>query len=135
MERKIPKLSSPLLLPIRRKDSETSEDEYLFFIVSMERKFQDYMLNVLSHLGFHASVKSERTSLPYTHELKHVTFGSSYVNAAYAFNEPARKFVKELLNSGTRKIRFYAMIDVEEGGILNFGKVVFTFRYYELKKT
>ena len=79
-------------------------------------------------------VKTDPYSLPYTHEIAISLRGESYLNGAYEIFRVARPFIKELLNKGADKIRFYAFINVltpDKPSLLNtFGRVDYRIRYY-----
>lgn len=127
--RKIPDLSKGILFPLIGSEKKNqTESGYLNKIEEFERKCEDSLINTLSRLNIHASVKTDRYSLPYQFEVEKTLYGESYLNGPYEFYRVAREFVKELLVKDVYKIRFYLLIDVDTEKML--GKVTYKFRYY-----
>jgi hypothetical protein len=129
MDRVIPNnLEKSILGPLLGHENRT-EAKYRKEIEAFEKKCEESLINTLGRLDVHATVKSDRYSLPYQKEVIVQLGGESYMNGPYEFYRVARKFVKELLNENVYKIRFYILVDVDtEFGMM--GKVVYKFRYY-----
>ncbi len=127
-------LKNSILFPVLGRLKDPSQDDYTISIEKFERKVEESLINTCSRLGIHAMVKTDPYSLPYTHEIAISLRGESYLNGAYEIFRVARPFMKELLNKGADKIRFYAFINVitpEKPSLLNtFGRVDYRIRYY-----
>lgn len=132
MEREIPDLSLPILYPLVGREKINGEI-YIKKIEEFEVKCEKSLVETLSRLSINATVKRDRYSLPFKHEIYHVLYGESYLNGPYEFHRVAREFVKELLQKNLYKIRFYILIDVEktgEGFLRSMGKITYRLRYY-----
>jgi hypothetical protein len=132
-------IGNSILMPIIGVDrsvprKDIPQEQYNENIRKFERKVEESLITTCSRLGIHAMVKTDPYSLPYTHEIAISLRGESYLNGAYEIFRVARPFIKELLNKGADKIRFYAFINVltpDKPSLLNtFGRVDYRIRYY-----
>lgn len=119
----------PEVIRTKKYDTETYVAAVTKFEIECERKLKD----LFKKIGIQSSIKSDRFSLPYTHEVTGEIEGQSYINYAFNLDNIARVFVKDLLDKNIHKIRFYLFVDViTEDETMNKrynGKVVYKFRY------
>jgi hypothetical protein len=110
-------------------DTETYVAAITKFEIECERKLKE----LFKKIGIQSSVKRDRFSLPYTHEVIGEIEGQSYINYAFNLDNIARVFVKDLLDKNIHKIRFYLFVDVitedETMSKRYNGKVVYKLRY------
>ena len=121
----------PEVIRTSKYDTVTNVAAVTKFEIECERKLKD----LFKKIGIQSSIKSDRFSLPYTHEVTGEIEGQSYINYAFNLDNIARVFVKDLLDKNIHKIRFYLFVDViTEDETMNKrynGKVVYKFRYTE----
>ncbi len=121
----------PEVIRTNKYDTESYVAAVTKFEIECERKLKD----LFKKIGIQSSIKSDRFSLPYTHEVTGEIEGQSYINYAFNLDNIARVFVKDLLDKNIHKIRFYLFVDViTEDETMNKrynGKVVYKFRYTE----
>ena len=79
-----------------------------------EGRVQELTIATLRNLGIRATVKRDKFSLPFTHEVISELRLESWLNAVYEYQWPLRKFVLELLNQNEDRIRFYLWVDFFE---------------------
>jgi hypothetical protein len=110
-------------------DTETYVAAVTKFEIECEGKLKD----LFKKIGIQSSIKRDRFSLLYTHEVIGEIEGQSYINYAFNLDNIARVFVKDLLDKNIHKIRFYLFVDVitedETMSKRYNGKVVYKFRY------
>lgn len=115
------------------KNNKYDKDLYIKAVEKFEEECEQKLINLFRQIGIASSVKSDRFSLPYTHEIIAEVEGASYINYAYTLDNINRAFVKELLYKNIFKIRFYLFVDVitedETMSKTYHGKVVYKFRY------
>ena len=119
----------PEVIRTNKYDAETYVAAVTKFEIECERKLKDLFKKV----GIQASIKRDRFSLLYTHEVIGEIEGQSFINYAFNLDNIARVFVKDLLNKNIHKIRFYLFVDVitEDDTMCKRynGKVVYKLRY------
>jgi hypothetical protein len=94
----------------------------------VEKNMENDLINTLKKFQIHASVKSDKYSLPFKNEIC-VTLGNeSYINGVFEYDRCYRNIFIELLATNYSKIRFYVWIEPVEHGIL--GGLKYHFRYY-----
>jgi len=124
IERNIPSMKNPLLFFMK----EPSEEGYVDAMVEMEKRIEKELIDILGKMGIQSSVKTDRYSLPYSHEIKCVKVGTSYLNSAFDTKELFRKIAEELLSKDATKIRFFMHIEIAD--IIMMGSVRYRFCYY-----
>lgn len=133
MTRKIPSESNSLLFFLKIGDNQKVEnylDEYEKAMISKEISMEEWLLNTFSHLGIHATVKSDRYSLPIMYQIKSTQYGETYLNGAFETFNIFKKVLGKLLAGGEAvyKIRFYVFAEIEDH--FPMGKVNYYFNYY-----
>lgn len=122
-----------ILIPEWIKGAKYDAESYINAITKFEVECEKKLKDLFKKIGIQSSVKRDRYSLPYKHEIIGEIQGASYINYAYNLDNIARVFVKELLDKDVSKIRFYLTVDVitenETMSKRYFGKVVYKFRY------
>lgn len=111
-----------------------TEEDYLHVIQTYEIECEDYFKDLFEKLDIQSSTKTDRYSLPYSNEIKHVQESTKNLYNTFDLSDFARVVVKELLNIGVEKLRFYVTGDViinklQVGREVNC-KVVLKFRFY-----
>lgn len=125
--RKIPSPNNSLTFFMDKMNGEVAE--YESAMVKLEKQIEKSLIETFRKFNIHASVKTDRYSLPYTHEIKHTGYGESYLNGAFETMPLYRKVFKELLDENIYKIRFYIFAEIEDQ--FPMGKVNYYFRYYK----
>jgi hypothetical protein len=119
----------PEVIRTNKYDTETYVSAISKFEIECERKLKD----LFKMISIQSSVKRDRFSLPFTHEVIGEIEGQSYINYTFNLDNIARLFVKDLLDKNVHKIRFYLFVDVitedETMSKRYNGKVVYKFRY------
>lgn len=115
--------------PVYKTKSEFSVERYLKSIEEFERKSEKKLIEIFSHVDISASVKTDPYSLPYKEEIVMTLNGESYMNGPFEVKRVARKILKELLDKNVYALRFYLLVNCQEGNF-GFGKVEYRFRYY-----
>jgi hypothetical protein len=134
MTRNVPSINNSLLffLDIGGKKSKITEanyvEEYEKWMVKRELGIEKWLLDTFAHLGIHASVKSDRYSLPIMYQIKATQYGESYLNGAFETYNIFRKVLGKVLTEDIHKIRFYVFAEVEDH--FPMGKVNYYFNYY-----
>ena len=122
-----------ILLPEVIRTSKYDTVTYVAAVTKFEIECERKLKDLFKKIGIQSSIKSDRFSLPYTHEVTGEIEGQSYINYAFNLDNIARVFVKDLLDKNIHKIRFYLFVDViTEDETMNKrynGKVVYKFRY------
>ena len=122
-----------ILIPEWIKGAKYDAESYINAITKFEIECEGKLKDLFKRIGIQSSVKRDRYSLPYKHEVIGEIEGTSFINYAFNLNNIARVFVKELLDRNVTKIRFYLTVDVitedETMSKRYFGKVVYKFRY------
>ncbi len=120
---------------------------YIERIEEFETQCEAKLLDILKNLDFNSTVKQNRYSLPYTHEIIHTIQGSSDLNEVFNFHRVARVVIRKLLQENVYKIRFYMYINIVESQRntitildnaegdrekyeIHFGNMEYRFRYY-----
>jgi len=140
MERVIPDLDKSICMPILGYKGAKTPENYLNKIEAFERKVEQKFTSLLRQVDIHASVKTDPYSLPYKEEIIYTLHGESYMNGPYEYSRVFKHMLKEILNKGLEKFRFYFFIniiteisdDVKGYSRLSasFGKIEYRFRYY-----
>ena len=125
--RKIPSQSNRLTFYM--EDLDGNKRDYEESMINLEKRIENRAIELLRYLDIQSSVKTDRYSLPYTHEIVHTGFGESYLNGAFETSPFYRKVIKEILNENLFKIRFYVFAEIEDQ--FPMGKVNYYFRYYK----
>ena len=125
--RKIPSPNNSLTFFMEKMNGEVVE--YETAMVNLEKQIEKRLIDTFRSFDINASVKSDRYSLPYTHEIKHTGYGESYLNGAFESMPLYRKIFKEILNENLYKIRFYIFAEIEDR--FPMGQVNYYFRYYK----
>lgn len=122
-----------ILIPEWIKGAKYDAESYIKAVIKFEIECEKKLKDLFKKIGIQSSVKRDRYSLPYKHEIIGEIQGASYINYAYNLDNISRVFVKELLGKDVSKIRFYLTVDVvtedESMSKRYFGKVVYKFRY------
>jgi len=122
-----------ILLPELIRTNKYEVKSYVVAVTKFEIECEDKLKDLFKKIGIQSSIKTDRFSLPYTHEVVGEIEGQSYINYAFNLNNIARVFVKDLLDKNIYKIRFYLFVDVitedETMSKQYNGKVVYKFRY------
>ena len=138
MNRNVPKINNSLLFFLRssKNRNEATEENYVElyqeFMINQEKSIEKSLIDLFRQLGINASVKSDRYSLPFNHQIKYTGYGESYLNGAYETEYFFRKILMELLNKDLHKVRFYVLAEVEDS--FPMGKVNYYFNYYNKEK-
>ena len=125
--RKIPSPNNSLTFFMEKMNGEVAE--YETAMVNLEKQIEKRLIDTFRSFDINATVKSDRYSLPYTHEIKHTGYGESYLNGAFESMPLFRKIFKEILDENLYKIRFYIFAEIEDR--FPMGKVNYYFRYYK----
>ena len=125
--RKIPSPNNSLTFFMEKMNGEVVE--YETAMVNLEKQIEKRLIDTFRSFDINATVKSDRYSLPYTHEIKHTGYGESYLNGAFESMPLYRKIFKEILNENLYKIRFYIFAEIEDR--FPMGQVNYYFRYYK----
>ncbi len=126
MTRKIPSESNSLLFFMKKEENYVHEYEKA--MIKKEISMEEWLLNTFSHLGIHATVKSDRYSLPTMYQIKATQYGESYLNGAFETFNIFKKVLREITNQNYYKIRFYMFAEIEDH--FPMGKVNYYFNYY-----
>jgi coenzyme F420-reducing hydrogenase alpha subunit len=126
--RAIPESNNALLGLISKVDrKELTIEEYEKQMCNLEKSIEEKVIKMLDMIGTHASVKTDRYSLPYKHQIRHTRQASSYLNDAFDTRQFIREIAEEVLKYEITKLRFYVFAEME-GGM--FGKMNYYFNYY-----
>ena len=125
MKRNIPDMNNQLLFFM---DDDRTPEKYEDAMINLEKKIEKDMIQVFIKMGIHATVKTDRYSLPYLSQIKTTQFGESYLNGAFESHKLYRAVLKEMVNLNLYKIRFYIFAEVEDSPYM--GKVNYYFNYY-----
>jgi hypothetical protein len=126
--RAIPESNNTLLGLISGKNrTELTIEEYEKQMCNLEKSIEEKVIKMLDMIGTRASVKTDRYSLPYKHQIKHTRSASSYLNDVFDTRQFIREIVEEVLKYEITKLRFYVFAEME-GGM--FGKMNYYFNYY-----
>lgn len=122
-----------ILIPEWIKGAKYDAESYINAITKFEIECEGKLKDLFKRIGIQSSVKRDRYSLPYKHEVIGEIEGTSFINYAFNLDNISRVFVKDLLDRNVTKIRFYLTVDVitedETMSKRYFGKVVYKFRY------
>ena len=122
-----------VLIPELIRTQKYNADTYISAITKFEIECEGKLKDLFKRVGIQSSIKRDRFSLPFTHEVIGEIEGQSYINYAFNLDNIARVFVKDLLDKNIHKIRFYLFVDViteDESMSKRYnGKVVYKFRY------
>ena len=126
--RSIPESNNTLLGLISKVDrKELTIAEYEDHMAKLEKSIEEKIIKMLDMISTHASVKTDRYSLPYKHQIKHTKHATSYLNDAFDTRQFIREIAEEVLKYEITKLRFYVFAEME-GGM--FGKMNYYFNYY-----
>ena len=122
-----------ILLPEVIRTNKYDTETYVAAVTKFEIECEGKLKDLFKKVGIQASLKRDRFSLPYTHEVIGEIEGTSFINYAFNLDNIARVFVKDLLDKNIHKIRFYLFVDViTEDDTMSKrynGKVVYKLRY------
>lgn len=122
-----------ILIPEAIRSGKYDKETYIEAVTKFEIQCETKLKDLFKKVGIQSTVKRDRFSLPYTHEVIGEIEGTSYINYAFNIDNIARVFVKNLLDKDIHKIRFYLFVDVitedENMSKRYSGKVVYKFRY------
>jgi hypothetical protein len=122
-----------ILLPELIRTNKYEVESYVAAVTKFEIECEGKLKDLFKKIGIQSSIKTDRFSLPYTHEVVGEIEGQSYINYAFNLDNIARVFVKDLLDKNIYKIRFYLFVYVitedETMSKRYNGKVVYKFRY------
>jgi len=140
MERVIPELDKAICMPLLGYKGAKTPENYITKMESFERKVEEKFINLLKKVNINATVKTDPYSLPYKEEIVYTLHGESYMNGPYEYSRVFRHMLKEILNNGLSKFRFYFYINIiteipnDLKGInrltASFGKIEYRLRYY-----
>jgi hypothetical protein len=126
--RAIPESNNSLLSLISgKKRKELTIEEYENQMTRIEKSTEEKIIKMLEMINTHASVKTDRYSLPYKQQIKHTRNASSYLNDAFDTRQFIREIASEVLKYEITKLRFYVFVEME-GSM--FGKMNYYFNYY-----
>ena len=126
--RAIPESNNSLLSLISgKKRKELTIEEYENQMTRIEKSTEEKIIKMLEMINTHASVKTDRYSLPYKQQIKHTRNASSYLNDAFDTRQFIREIAEEVLKYEITKLRFYVFVEME-GSM--FGKMNYYFNYY-----
>jgi hypothetical protein len=126
--RAIPESNNALLGLISKVDrKELTIAEYEDHMTKLEKSIEEKIIKMLDMISTHATVKTDRYSLPYKHQIKHTKHATSYLNDAFDTRQFIREIAEEVLKYEITKLRFYVFAEME-GGM--FGKMNYYFNYY-----
>ena len=125
MKRNIPDMKNQLLFFM---DDDRTPEKYEDAMINLEKKIEKDMIEVFKKMGIHATVKTDRYSLPYQFQIKTTQNGESYLNGAFESIKLYRAVLKKMVDSDLYKIRFFILAEVEDGHYM--GKVNYYFNYY-----
>ena len=122
-----------ILIPQLLRTGKYDQNSYIGAVKKFEVECENKLKKLFKMIGIQSSVKRDRYSLPFKHEVVGEIEGTSYINYAFNIDNIARVFVKDLLNKNVSKIRYYLFVDVitedDTIGKRFLGKVVYKFRY------
>ncbi len=122
-----------ILIPEVIRTNKYDAETYVAAVTKFEIECEGKLKDLFKKVGIQASIKRDRFSLPYTHEVIGEAEGTSFINYAFNLDNIARVFVKDLLDKNIYKIRFYLFVDVvtedETMSKRYNGKVVYKLRY------
>ena len=131
MKRNIPEMKNQLLFFMDGKngrEEDRTPDKYEEHMINLEKKIEKDMIEVLFKMGIHATVKTDRYSLPYQFQIKTTQNGESYLNGAFESVKLYRAVLSNLVEMDVYKVRFYIFAEVEDS--FPMGKVNYYFNYY-----
>ncbi len=131
MERNIPNMKNQLLFFMDGKngrEEDRTPEKYEEHMINLEKKIEKDMIEVLFKMGIHATVKTDRYSLPYQFQVKTTQNGESYLNGAFESVKLYRAVLSNLVEMDVYKIRFYIFAEVEDS--FPMGRVNYYFNYY-----
>lgn len=131
MTRNIPDMKNQLLFFMDGKngrEEDRTPEKYEEHMINLEKKIEKDMIEVLRKMGIHATVKTDRYSLPYEFQVKTTQNGESYLNGAFESVKLYREVLRNLLEMDVYKIRFYIFAEVEDS--FPMGRVNYYFNYY-----
>jgi hypothetical protein len=76
-------------------------------ILEKESIIEKNLIDILWDLGIDASVKTDKKSLPYKETFETTLNRFNPYSGSFNFKETYKEILKEILNKGCRKIRFY----------------------------
>jgi len=131
MKRNIPDMKNQLLFFMDGKngrEEDRTPEKYEEHMINLEKKIEKDMIDVLFKMGVHATVKTDRYSLPYQFQVRTTQNGESYLNGAFESVKLYRAVLRNLLEMDVYKIRFYIFAEVEDS--FPMGRVNYYFNYY-----
>jgi hypothetical protein len=131
MTRNIPEMKNQLLFFMDGKngrEEDRTPEKYEEHMINLEKKIEKDMIEVLFKMGIHATVKTDRYSLPYQFQIKTTQNGESYLNGAFESVKLYRAVLSNLVEMDVYKVRFYIFAEVEDS--FPMGRVNYYFNYY-----
>jgi len=131
MTRNIPDMKNQLLFFMDGKngrEEDRTPEKYEEHMINLEKKIEKDMIEVFHKMGIHATVKTDRYSLPYQFQVRTTQNGESYLNGAFESVKLYRAVLRNLLEMDVYKIRFYIFAEVEDS--FPMGRVNYYFNYY-----
>jgi len=110
------------------REEDRTPEKYEEHMINLEKKIEKDMIEVLFKMGIHATVKTDRYSLPYQFQIKTTQNGESYLNGAFESVKLYRAVLSNLVEMDVYKIRFYIFAEVEDS--FPMGRVNYYFNYY-----
>ena len=95
-----------VLIPEIIRSNKYDKDSYIKAITKFEVDCEKKLKSLFKQICIQTSVKRDRFSLPFTHEVVGEIEGTSFINYAFKLDNIARVFVKDLLDKNIYKIRF-----------------------------
>ena len=110
------------------REEDRTPEKYEEHMINLEKKIEKDMIEVFHKMGIHATVKTDRYSLPYQFQVKTTQNGESYLNGAFESVKLYRAVLSNLVEMDVYKIRFYIFAEVEDS--FPMGRVNYYFNYY-----
>ena len=140
LARPIPDLDKSICMPLLGLKGAKTPEHYVSMIEAFERKVEKKFIDLLKRMDINASVKTDPYSLPYKGEVLYTLNGESWMDGPYEYHRVFKHLVKEILNKGLERFRFYFYINIiteipdDVKGInrlsASFGKIEYRLRYY-----
>lgn len=121
-------MGNQLLFFMDGEKEDRTPEKYVEHMINLEKKIEKDMIEILFKMGINASVKTDRYSLPYQHQIKTTQHGESYLNGAFESIKLYRAVLSEMVRMDIYKVRFYIFAEVEDNPYM--GKVNYYFNYY-----
>lgn len=100
-------------------------------VEDIEVEAEKELVHTLSTIGISGSVKTDRKSLPVHKAIVRKKYFTSYGNSILNTTVLKRDFLRELLDTGQFKVRFYVDIELLKNGEGKIYAFLYTINYYE----